>query len=413
MSIFRLSRTIRQWLFAGSVGVALIATTDSFAQIEKTGHRPRIGQPIPICNDCPPPVVQPPVMRPPVMQPVTPPNMLPPSNPPVIQPMLPMQPAPMQPTPPMPEPPVFMQPQQPLLTPESGLALGDSSFALSEGGGPKAGYIDPAIPASRIRVRYDSMYGNNRPDRAEFFYGKCGCFRNGNGDEQAPGPPLAETNVDTQEQLTYIEYATSNRFSVFTEVPIRFINPDLNRNASGVGDLQFGFKYAFIAEQDEFLTFQMRTYVPTGSAGDGLGTNHFTLEPGFLYYRALSDRLVSESEFRVWIPIGGRDFSGTILRYGTGLSYTLINEECYRFSPVLEVVGWTVTNGMGFNALANRTDDASGATIINAKIGGRFGFGEQLTPGFSRYDIYAGYGRALTGEVWYENLFRLEGRINF
>ena len=38
------------------------------------------------------------------------------------------------------------------------------------------GYIDDAIVQTRLRLRFDAAYDNNRPDRAEFFYAKCGCF---------------------------------------------------------------------------------------------------------------------------------------------------------------------------------------------------------------------------------------------
>ena len=89
---------------------------------------------------------------------------------------------------------------------ESGLALGDESFALSD-----PGYIDPARPVTRVRIRGDFAYGNNRPDRAEFFYPKCGCFRP--IDPSAPGPPIAETNVDYQEVWYYFEYAFAPRAS--------------------------------------------------------------------------------------------------------------------------------------------------------------------------------------------------------
>ena len=54
------------------------------------------------------------------------------------------------------------------------------------------GYIDNAVPVTMFRLRYESAYGNNRPDRAEFFYAKCGCFKT----PDAKGPPLPETNVD-------------------------------------------------------------------------------------------------------------------------------------------------------------------------------------------------------------------------
>src|SRR5207302_1734348 len=38
------------------------------------------------------------------------------------------------------------------------------------GGGTFSGYIDSALPVTQIRLRYDSAYDDNRPDRAEFFY---------------------------------------------------------------------------------------------------------------------------------------------------------------------------------------------------------------------------------------------------
>src|SRR5512135_685152 len=61
-------------------------------------------------------------------------------------------------------------------------ALGGEQFAARGGPGfaiaDNVGYIDSAIIRSRVRVRYDSAYDNNEPDRAEFFYAKCGCFGN-------------------------------------------------------------------------------------------------------------------------------------------------------------------------------------------------------------------------------------------
>ena len=50
--------------------------------------------------------------------------------------------------------------------------------------------------------------------------------------------------------------------------------------------------------------------------------------------------------------------------------------------------------------------DACGDTIVNAKFGVRMGLG-------NLFDIYTGYGRALTGEVWYKDVWRTELRIGF
>ena len=67
----------------------------------------------------------------------------------------------------------------------SALAEASSMFGGTQGGAGfgstvavanPGGYIDGAAPVTQMRLRYDSMYGNNRPDRAEFFYPKCGCF---------------------------------------------------------------------------------------------------------------------------------------------------------------------------------------------------------------------------------------------
>jgi hypothetical protein len=301
------------------------------------------------------------------------------------------------------------------LSGSGGFAVGGERFASVQ-----PGYIDSALIRTQIRTRFDAAYDNNRPDRAEFFYGKCGCFRTAGIDPRAPGPALVESSVDYQEISTYVEYAFSPRFSAFIEAPYRFINPQQNDNANGFGDINAGFKYALINDESRVLTLQLRTYAPTGDPGSGLGTNHVSIEPALLYFQPLSERFFLEAELRDWIPIGGTDFSGNIVRYGVGISYFAYNGPSFRIAPIGEIVGWTVLNGKELavatvapTAVTN-TQNASGDTIINAKVGVRFGFGELGDRGFlSRSDFYAGYGRALTGDVWYKDMFRLEYRMKF
>lgn len=320
----------------------------------------------------------------------------------------------------------------PSIGPESsGLALSGSTVAMAA-----PGYVDFAVPITQFRLRYDSAYNNNRPDRAEFFYGKCGCFtmlprNNPNFDPNAPGPPLLETRVDYQDIRPYLEYAFSNRFSVFVEAPVRFINPDQNANEVGFSNLLAGFKYAVVACPDQYLTFQFVTSTPTADVDRGLGNELVGLEPGVLWYRQLSDRLAFQSEVRDWIPIGGTDFQGNVLRYGGALSYYLHNGCNFRIAPIGEMVGWTVLSGKevavanpGFpNGNSNprfgipavtAVQDAAGDTIVNAKIGVRFGFGPLVGPAnMSRSDLYIGYGRALTGDVWYKDIIRAEYALRF
>jgi hypothetical protein len=261
------------------------------------------------------------------------------------------------------------------------------------------GYIDSAIPGDVFRFRFDAADNDRRPTRAEFFYPR--------GGPVGPGLPEPERSVDFQELSAYLEMATSDRLSAFVNVPVRLINPELNADHTGLADLDAGFKFAFIQSEDQVATFQFRTYAPTGDSHRGLGTNHVTLEPALLLYNKLADRFGVESELRLWTPIGGTDFAGKIMRYGIGLHYDLVKTSQYTITPVAEFVGWTVLDGKETvvpPSGAAFIHDAGGETILNAKLGVFVKFGE-------RADVYAGYGRPLTGDRWYENTVRLQFRL--
>jgi len=275
----------------------------------------------------------------------------------------------------------------------SAAGLGES-FSLAAGA-----YLDSPVPMTQFRLRYTAAYDDNRPDRAEYFYAKCGCFPG------APGPPLLETKVDYQDITGYLEYAVSSRLSGFVEAPYRFLNPEQNANTNGFADMNAGFKFAFVADPDQYLTFQFRTYIPTGDAARGLGTDHVSLEPSFLFCKQLSEGLSVQGQLDDWIPVGGTDFAGNVLEYGVGASYEVYNKHCLRIAPVIEFVGWTVLGGKELTQF-NTTEDASGNTIVNGKFGVRFWFGQNST-------FYAGYGHALTGTFWYKDIVRVEYGVHF
>jgi hypothetical protein len=135
----------------------------------------------------------------------------------------------------------------------------------------------------------------------------------------------------------------------------------------------------------------------------------------------VSDRLSIEAELRDWIPIDGSSglgtgspgegFSGNIVRYGVGLGYDLVDDCRYRLTPIAEVVGWTVLDGFATvtsdGTLATiSVPEVDGDTIVNVKIGTRLTFGNGDS-------LYAGYGRALTGDTWYDDVLRIEYRTAF
>ena len=146
-----------------------------------------------------------------------------------------------------------------------------------------------------------------------------------------------------------------------------------------------------------YLSAQFKTYFPTGDARQGLGTNHYSVEPAILYYGRLSERLELEGEIGGWIPIDGSagaipatntDFAGNIFFYGIGPSYRLSNGEKFKLSPVVEFVGWNVTSGQQ----TGTPTDASGINILNIKLGARMTFKDKNS-------IYVGYGRPLTSRI--------------
>jgi hypothetical protein len=347
------------------------------------------------------------------------------------------------------------------LAEEGAGARGTETVALSPGG-----YIDDAIPQTLFRLRYDDRFNINRFDRAEYMYGTWreasfhphAFVNNGSVhgiffDPEARGPQTLSDDIHDQILSGYLEVALNRRFSAFVDVPIRFVNfgnsleepdsraelrqfperevfPQKNDNI-GLSDIEAGFKYALIADPNcRYVTFQFRTYIPTGDPGLGLGTGHVSLEPGLLLYRRLTKRLVGQGEFIDWIPISAGPGAGNVLTYGGGLGYDVIQRCDFRLTPVAEVVGWTVLGGTeafdgtvpaptittatGASAVnvggALVPSDhgflsASGDTIVNLKLGVR--------TYFRRSDLYVGYGRALTGSRWYEDIFRAEYRVKF
>jgi hypothetical protein len=262
----------------------------------------------------------------------------------------------------------------------------------------EVGYIDTAAPMNQVRLRADFGYDFRTPNRAEFFYARS--------NPPGPGLPRAERSIDFQDQTLYIEKTLAADWSIFVEGGLRSINPEVNANATGFGDMNLGFKYAFLNDSRETWTFQFRSYLPTGAASRGLGTDHVSLEPAILGFVHLSDDLGLATELRYWQPIGGTDFSAPVVRYGLGLRYDAWACGDVRVAPIVEAIGWTVLGGNESRLMPNGTSgilDSGGTTVVNLKLGARLDLSD-------RAGFYAGYGRAVTGERWYRDVVRVEFR---
>jgi hypothetical protein len=288
------------------------------------------------------------------------------------------------------------------------------------------GYIDNAIIHSEVRVRFDAALNDATPDRAEFFYAKCGCYgaitpqTNSLFDPRTPGPgPGIPKSVNFQQLYFYGEYALHPHFSIFTQLPFRWLQPQsfpgttqAFPNAGGFGDIHLGLKFAPLISARHYLTFQFKAYLPSGDAGLGLGTNHYSVEPSLLYYQRLSEKLAVEAEVGDTHPLGSSSgvptatahgFAGDVFFYGAGPSYKFINDEKFSLAGVLEFVGWNVRNGY---VTGPANPSTAGVNIVNMKVGPRLSFS-------GHHSVYFGYGVALTSQNWYRDIFRTEYRYSF
>jgi hypothetical protein len=286
------------------------------------------------------------------------------------------------------------------------------------------GYIGDATIGPQIRVRFDAGFELNAPDRAEVFYGKCGCYRDlpvnhlaFDPEASGPGPGIAE-ELEYQQLYVLGEFAMNGRVSLYGELPVRWVQPQSFvagtgsfGNQSGLSDLRAGLKVALAATDDQYVTVQLQTDAPSGESEKGLGTDHWTVAPALLYFQRLGERVAVESQFGSAHPIGGspgipasntEGFAGSYLMYGIGASVELAPGANVGFAPVVELVGWHVLSG--FQTID--FDEADGTNIVNLKIGARLSAGDHGS-------FYVGYGRALTDAFWYHDIVRVEYRWGF
>ena len=304
---------------------------------------------------------------------------------------------------------------------------GGSSLAFSESA-VAPGYIDFAPIQSRVRIRYDNLQGllAGQRERAGYLYPTP---LSGNGSYTgARGPDYFQVpeDLNVEEMSVYIEMALRERFSVFVDLPFRWLTLPDNAIAGGGGDLRgvtdirAGLRWGLINCPDEHLTLQVRTSLPTGDPRQILGTGNTSIDIGLLYDQLIGDKTRFYFELNDWQTLDAAQLGpGTItdpqllnldanvLRIGAGLGYELLNcgTRCQQrnLTAFFEVVTWTVLDGVtgtGFDLL-----DATGDTIVNGKYGVRYTH--------DQHSFYVGYGHNWTDDLWYEDLFRFEWQRTF
>lgn len=274
--------------------------------------------------------------------------------------------------------------------------------------------IDAARPQDAFTIKTTAVYDLERPDRSEYFWSEIG----------GRGPASPETGVDYQEMRLYSEKSLG-RASGFMEIPLLFLNPDVNGNTSGLGNLQVGAKSILFEGQDLFglptpgnasdrfqVSTIMRTYISFSPAlaKRGLMMGHTALEPGLLANYELSPRTFLHGETKYRIPLAGtKGFSGNVVKFGFGVSHVLDSSflsacpyDSFALIPTFEVIGWKFNSGQQTLSDGTTSTTDSG-TIINLQPGLRVAVSDHL-------ELGATTSIGVTGNRYFDYLTRFEMR---
>jgi len=277
----------------------------------------------------------------------------------------------------------------PCYDPPHWLAVADAAF-----------FVDAARPITQQRIRIDSAWDFHRPDRAEYFWA-----RQVNG----KGPNFLVNSVDFEEVSLYTEAATG-RVGVFIQVPYREVEGDKVGDAqftqSGFADLIVGTKSLLIDCELLQLSFGFTTYIPTATAGKGLGTGHVSLEPALFLAVRVTPFTYLQYESAFWIPIGGDPtYQGEVWRNQWSLNQILWQPaQNFQLIGTAEFNLWSVMGGF----FTDETGASRGSHVSIFSAG----------PGIravlcDKFDIGVGSAFSLTGNHWAEETVRVEFRWRF
>jgi hypothetical protein len=262
--------------------------------------------------------------------------------------------------------------------------------------------IEPAMPLRHFRFRIDSVSNFPWPDRAEYLWGRPG-----------KGPP-PDTGTDYQD-LRFQSEVGSQTFSVATEVGLRLLDPDLNPNTAGLGDMNLGTKLVMLNGQTWKLTQVFRTYFNTGASRKGLGTGHISMEPGLLGRYRCTDTTYLHSELKFWFPIGGDPvYSGQVLRYGLGYSQLLFETDAFAAIHTGEFFGFWFLDGqktVDVGTLNQRVVDVDGESAFQFYPGVRFVADTGGDLGLFEFGISGTFG--IGDSSLYGGLLRFDFRFSY
>lgn len=259
-------------------------------------------------------------------------------------------------------------------------------------------FIDSAEPFTHLSLQYENGWDMRKPDRSEYFWA---------APNTGPGP---ERSVDVMTLTARMEAAAERASAIFA-VPLRAVDPELNPNTSGIGDLTVGGKVVLVSGKDWVVTQQTLTYINTGPASRGMGTGHVSFEPGLLARYRWTNEMYFHGQLRYVIPVSGTDdFPGEVLIWGAGTSWIWRETDAFAVLPTFEVVGISFLDGQRTTA-AGAITDVDGETTIEFLPGVRFVLGPQGDLGLPEFGISGGASVGDSG--WFSGRLLIDVRWSY
>jgi hypothetical protein len=265
-------------------------------------------------------------------------------------------------------------------------------------------FVDAVRPKTATKVRWDYGTHFQYPDRGEYFFARG----DGNGRGPKANPPLLGIPYVDYHELMLITEVATGAAGVQIAVPYRSVNATpYGQDGAGFSDLQITAKTLLLDSELFLFGFQMRTYIPIGQTGKGLGTGHTSLEPALNFGLRLAPKTYLQSQVLEWIPLGGdKDYSGAHLRWAMSVNHIW-------WQPVKDVrlIGTLETTGISFQD-GLYTDPALGTLPLARKTIAHIGGGLRLFF-CDTLDVGLGWQHGITGFYTVRDLTRFEIRYRY
>ncbi len=234
--------------------------------------------------------------------------------------------------------------------------------------------LDTAIVAPHVGIRYQLDYGLQTPDRAQYYWGDG---------------PQGESGVNAQDVVVRLA-AGSKRLMALTQYTMRSLDPEVNANTTGFGDVVLGAQALLVDGERTKVATIFRTHLATGPSQRGLGTGHTSLEYGLLARRCLRPETYLFSEIKYWTPIKGTSgVAGDVLTTGWGISTIAAESDVFAFLPTFEMRTLSFLFG-GYNTTGGTVQRIDGDTAVELYPGARFVLGPENDMGLWEFGVAAG-----------------------